>query len=1063
MKKNYQSVKTFSVLLILLATQAGAQLSGVVTIDNGSPSSASNFTSFTAFAAVINTAGVSGPLIVNVAATSTVYNEQVSFIQAPGISATNSVTINGNGRTISFNSAASANPHTLVLNGADFMTFNNLNIVGLGTFALTVHLWNGADNNRFSTCIMSSPLNGISTTQVPYSISGSATSGTGSGSDAGNNNIVTTCTISGGYYNTMIYGRTSAPFSTGNQVLNSSCVDFYFYGMYNAYAQLTTFKGNVIERINRSTLTTAYGIFLTTGTLDAMIEGNHVRRLFEQALTAGNTAFCIYVLAGASQGRENYIRNNVVSDIKSGSGLIYGIYSLNYAFTIIDHNTVVLDEAVATAGTTYGIYAHGNGTKIRNNLVYVSRTGTGLRACLYVANPTNMVVNYNVLNMLSVGTGTALASNGTAFATLAAWQTATGNDMNSSTALPAFSNPLAMDYTPTSAAVNNLCAPVGVTTDFNNVARSPLFPDPGAYEIFNTICSGIPGANSFTVPTTVFCPGATVDLALQNSNSYLNTNYAIAWQTSTNSAVGPFTTIATATLNAYTVPSVTLDAHYRAIITCLSGGSYTTTSQFVDMAATTTSAVPYDEGFENFSQNKLPNCSWSASNMGGTTLTYSTPGSNYRAPRTGSNYASFFRTPSGTSYFYSNGIQLTAGVTYSAGIWFIQETANFNNWDLSLQFGTSQTPSGLTNIVSSNGTLTPQLYTLLSDTFQVPLSGLYYIAIKGTSGGGVAPYLSVDDLFITTPCEKNGPNLGLSVSAATICAGQTANLTGYGANGYSWNTGQTSPVITVAPLFPTTYILVGAHTLSGCTKTLTQFIDVQQSPAVQAYINGPTGCAGKPINLSASGAVTYFWNTGANVSSTIVSPTVTTTYSVVGTNNIGCSTIASIQVTIAPAPNVTVPSPAIFVCKDDQLTLTANGAATYQWWVSSAIVYSGNPISINQTSSSTYTILGFDAKGCEGKTYLTIDVSDCTGLNTITKADAVKVYPNPATGIFVIELPAMAQTVEISDVTGRIVLSQSEVASKSSFDISTLANGIYYVKVATENSTEVIKVVKNNN
>src|SRR5690606_30360884 len=89
--------------LVLPGTKLLAQLNGAYTIDNTIPSSATNFTSFTAFANAINANGVSGPVVVNVGATSGPYNEQIEIIQYAGASATNSVVINGNGRTITYN------------------------------------------------------------------------------------------------------------------------------------------------------------------------------------------------------------------------------------------------------------------------------------------------------------------------------------------------------------------------------------------------------------------------------------------------------------------------------------------------------------------------------------------------------------------------------------------------------------------------------------------------------------------------------------------------------------------------------------------------------------------------------------------------------------------------------------------------------------------------------------------------------------------------------------------------------------------------------------------------
>jgi hypothetical protein len=48
-------------------------------------------------------------------------------------------------------------------------------------------------------------------------------------------------------------------------------------------------------------------------------------------------------------------------------------------------------------------------------------------------------------------------------------------------------------------------------------------------------------------------------------------------------------------------------------------------------------------------------------------------------------------------------------------------------------------------------------------------------------------------------------------------------------------------------------------------------------------------CSGQSATLSASGASSYSWNTGSTSPSIVVSPTTTTTYTVLGTNSSGCS------------------------------------------------------------------------------------------------------------------------------------------------------------------------------
>lgn len=123
------------------------------------------------------------------------------------------------------------------------------------------------------------------------------------------------------------------------------------------------------------------------------------------------------------------------------------------------------------------------------------------------------------------------------------------------------------------------------------------------------------------------------------------------------------------------------------------------------------------------------------------------------------------------------------------------------------------------------------------------------------------------------------------------------------------------------------------------------------------FLNSTTNevCIGKSITLSASGASTYSWSTGVNTTSIIVSPTINTTYSVVGTNTVnGCSNTSIKTISVNPNPIITVNSGSI--CSGNSFTISASGANTYTYSSGSAIV--------SPTIASTYTISGTSLKGC---------------------------------------------------------------------------------------------------
>lgn len=61
-----------------------------------------------------------------------------------------------------------------------------------------------------------------------------------------------------------------------------------------------------------------------------------------------------------------------------------------------------------------------------------------------------------------------------------------------------------------------------------------------------------------------------------------------------------------------------------------------------------------------------------------------------------------------------------------------------------------------------------------------------------------------------------------------------------------------------------------------------------------------TVCVGQSVYITATGGVTYSWNTGSTDNSIVVNPTITTTYSVTVTDGNGCSGVSTITIPVDP-------------------------------------------------------------------------------------------------------------------------------------------------------------------
>ncbi|MDI1356373.1 MAG: hypothetical protein PSX36_15765 [bacterium] len=367
-----------------------------------------------------------------------------------------------------------------------------------------------------------------------------------------------------------------------------------------------------------------------------------------------------------------------------------------------------------------------------------------------------------------------------------------------------------------------------------------------------TPCSGTPGTNSTLASQTIVCPGSTVSLSLLNS--YTVTGITYQWQSSTISPVGPYSTIPGGTSSTYTTAPLFASTYFVCIITC-TNSNQTITSAFVYVVvgpALTTSTVPYYEDFEGISYtNQLPNCSWLAPNIGTTVFTYTTAMSGNRVPCGGSRFCSF-SMPSTNNAVYTNGIQMFPGITYSAALFYETEYFGYTNWSqLEILVGPNQSTLSLVQVASTSPAVSGPCK-LLSGTFTVPSSGLYYVAVRATAVSGNALYLSFDDLSVTAPCNVvgNSPSITISPSSITICSGAVISATASGADSYTWSTGQVGPILSQTVNVFGSISVSGTKSLTGCIATKTVSLYVNPTPPIFAISSKPTICPGETVVIT---------------------------------------------------------------------------------------------------------------------------------------------------------------------------------------------------------------------
>jgi hypothetical protein len=167
------------------------------------------------------------------------------------------------------------------------------------------------------------------------------------------------------------------------------------------------------------------------------------------------------------------------------------------------------------------------------------------------------------------------------------------------------------------------------------------------------------------------------------------------------------------------------------------------------------------------------------------------------------------------------------------------------------------------------------------------------VAIVNPAATAVYTLVSTADSFctITTTLEVtvySTPTVSIAGSN-TVCTGSALTQTASGAATYSWNTGELTAEASFTPAANTSYTVIGFDN-NMCSDTATVSIIIKALPNVTANSNRPTTiCKGEGVTLTAGGATSYIWNNSQTTTTIAVSPTVTTTYTVTGTNAQGCS------------------------------------------------------------------------------------------------------------------------------------------------------------------------------
>lgn len=298
---------------------------------------------------------------------------------------------------------------------------------------------------------------------------------------------------------------------------------------------------------------------------------------------------------------------------------------------------------------------------------------------------------------------------------------------------------------------------------------------------------------------------------------------------------------------------------------------------------------------------------------------------------------------------------------------------------------------------------------------------------------------------------QNAVTVPLTATVSPAPAGNTLNWYTVPVGGVSSSTAPTPSSATVGS---TTYY-VSQTTALGCEgPRATLVVTINALPVVA--VNSPTICPSTSATLTATGASTYIWDAtpALNANPYIVSPAVTTSYTVEGTSALGCTGTATATVTVANVLLITVNSPTI--CVGGTAVLTGNGGTTYSWDEGASLAVStANPYSVSPAITTTYTVTGTTG-GCSGTATATVTVNP---VPTTTAGSNGPICAGAALNLSAVASVVPGATYSWTGPNAFVSGSQNPTIAGA----TVVASGVYTVTVLANgcSSTSTINVVVN--
>ncbi|MBK1895725.1 T9SS type A sorting domain-containing protein [Chryseobacterium paridis] len=478
--------------------------------------------------------------------------------------------------------------------------------------------------------------------------------------------------------------------------------------------------------------------------------------------------------------------------------------------------------------------------------------------------------------------------------------------------------------------------------------------------------------------------------------------------------------------------------------------------------------VPYNQDFESVTTPALPACtSLENAGTGNNWTTYSSAGGSFNTKVLNYTYNS---TNAANAWFYTQGINLTAGTSYR--IKYIYGNASGTTYPekLKVAYGTSASSAAMTTVLAdypnvTNGT------TAISEIidFIPTATGVYYFGFNAYSTADQNRlYVDNININVTPVCTEPSALTTSNITTTGATISWTAPTTAPNTYEYAFTTTNVAPAsgtttsATTANLGPlTAQTAYYAWVRSNCTAGNSSWIQVAFTTLALPPANDDCSNA---INLVPGGTFAQNAVTGTTVGSTNT-PALPASCLSTPTNVAGN---VWYKVTVPASGNITIESDAVTgsALTDTVMSIFADctGANSIMCDDDTG---NGNFSKVSLTGQTPGTILYVSlwrysnaGGGSDGQFQISAYDASLLGTSEVSGSkNDLKVYPNPFSDILNISDISKVKSVSVSDIAGRLVKTITNPGS--ALQLGELKSGMYLVTLEMKDgSKQTIKTIK---